>query len=122
MKKYVGKKSTCSSQEKRKYNRSDRDDKNWSPSPKKKEPNEKRPAIINIIFGGRSGGQSGNKRKALIRKVQHEVNTFYVRPAATLTFTARHSEEISMKVTRGPFTSQTFLFGEKKRRVEKKKN
>ncbi|XP_022150385.1 uncharacterized protein LOC111018561 [Momordica charantia] len=32
-----------------------------------------RPAVINTIFGGPSGGQSGNKRKELVREARREV-------------------------------------------------
>lgn len=52
LKKYVGKRDTCSSQGNRKYDRTDRDDKDRSPSLTKREAEGKRPAVIKTIFGG----------------------------------------------------------------------
>ncbi|XP_022149980.1 uncharacterized protein LOC111018264 [Momordica charantia] len=79
-----------------KYVRSDRDDKDRSPSPKKRDQNEKRCAVINTIFDGPNGRQFGNKRKALIREAQHEVNTSFIRPAVAITFIAEHSKGVHL--------------------------
>lgn len=84
-----GKRETCSSHGKIKYDRYDRDDRDESRSSKKIEPNEKRPTVTNTIFGGPSRGQSSNKRKALIYESQQEVNTSYIWLAAAITFTMK---------------------------------
>lgn len=97
LKKYVGKKDVCSSQGKRKFDRTDRDDTDKSPSPKRREADGKRPVVITTIFGGPSGGHSGNKRKSLIRETQHEVNTSYVRPTTAITFSVADLEGVHLR-------------------------
>ncbi|XP_022156175.1 uncharacterized protein LOC111023128 [Momordica charantia] len=96
LKKYVGKKDSCSSQGKRKFDRTNHDDQDKSPSLKKIEAARKRPVVINTIFGGPSGGQSGNKRKALIRETSHEVNTSYVRSTVAISFSADDLEGVHL--------------------------
>lgn len=96
LKKYMGKKDVCSFQGKRKYDRSDRDDKDRSPSPNKREAERKRPTFINTIFSGPSGGYFGNRREALIREAQHEVNTSYAKPVVAVTFYAEDSEGVHL--------------------------
>lgn len=66
------------------------------PSPKKRAAEGKRQTIINTIFGGPSGGHSGNKRKGLIREAQHKVNTSYTMPTVALTFYTEDLERIHL--------------------------
>ncbi|XP_022155997.1 uncharacterized protein LOC111022972 [Momordica charantia] len=94
LKKYVGKKDACSWSGKRKYDRMDRGDEDPSSTPKKRDEG-KRPVVINTIFSGPSGRQSGNKRKALVREAQHEVNsTSHAKPVPAITFHTTDSEGI----------------------------
>ncbi|XP_022157419.1 uncharacterized protein LOC111024120 [Momordica charantia] len=96
LKKYVGKKDSCFSQGKRKFDRLDRDDRDKSPSPKKRESSGKRLVVLNTIFGGPNGGHSGNKRKALIRETGREVNASYIQPIATISFSTADQEGIHL--------------------------
>ncbi|XP_022152370.1 uncharacterized protein LOC111020115 [Momordica charantia] len=75
-KKFVGKPRSNSAEKKDERKRS-------RLPPRRKD----RPAVINTIFGGPSGGQSGNKRKELAREARREVCTIKEQqPTCSITF------------------------------------
>ncbi|XP_022150859.1 uncharacterized protein LOC111018904 [Momordica charantia] len=85
-KKYVGKLGSSSVEKKQERKR--------SKTPPRRDD---RPAVINTIFGGPSGGQSRNKRKELVREVRCEVCTIQERkPTYPISFSDSDFEGVHL--------------------------
>ncbi|XP_022150613.1 uncharacterized protein LOC111018708, partial [Momordica charantia] len=85
-KKFVGKPRTSSAEKKEERKRS-------RTPPRRTD----RPAVINTIFGGPSGGQSGHKRKELARAARREVCIIREQgPTCPITFDGADSEEVHL--------------------------